>query len=108
MTNRHYALPVVFGTALFARGGLPAKTPRMSVDPQTLLDNVEAAINGLLTALADCNVQEYQLPDGRKVQRVEFATSLNALRTARTELKREVGRKATSPVRIGKLGRRHR
>jgi len=80
----------------------------MSIDVQTLLDNTEAAINGLLTALADCNVQEYSLPDGRKLQRVDFAASLAALRETRTELKREVARKSSSPIRIGKLGRRTR
>lgn len=88
-------------------GRLPYPAP-MSVPAQTLLDNVEAAINGLLLALADCNVQEYQLPDGRKVQRVEFATSLTALRAARIELKREVAFKSASPIRLGKIGRRTR
>jgi hypothetical protein len=80
----------------------------MSIPAQTLLDNTEAAINGLLVALADCNVQEYQLPDGRKLQRVDFGASLTALRAARTELKREVARKSNSPIRVGKLSRRSR
>jgi hypothetical protein len=80
----------------------------MSIDVQTLLDQTEAAISGLLLALADCNVQEYALPDGRKIQRVEFATSLKALQDARSVFKREISFQSGSRVRVGKLGRRTR
>lgn len=77
----------------------------MAVAASTLLSQTEDAISGLLTALADANVQEYQLPDGRRVRRVEFALALDALRRARTELRTEVAYATRSPIRVGKLGR---
>jgi len=80
----------------------------MAIDARTLLDSTEAAINGLLTALANANVQEYSLPDGRKIQRVEFATSLKSLQDLRASLKREVASKNSPRIRLGKLGRRTR
>ena len=77
----------------------------MSVDLSTLLSQTEDAISGLLTALAAANCQEYQLPDGRRIKRVEFATALDALRQTRKELRIELRQTTTSPIRVGKLGR---
>ena len=77
----------------------------MAVSAAELLSQTENAISGLLTALANANVQEYQMPDGRRVRRVEFSLALDALRRARTELKTEVAYATRSPIRVAKLGR---
>lgn len=77
----------------------------MAVSASELLSQTENAISALLVALADANVQEYQLPDGRRVRRVEFGIALDSLRCARTELQREVAYATRSPIRVGKLGR---
>jgi uncharacterized membrane protein YccC len=51
------------------------------------------------------DVQKYQMPDGRRLRRVEFGTALDSLRRARTELAREVSFANRSPFRVAKLGR---
>lgn len=71
----------------------------------TLLTQTEAAISGLLTALADVNCEEYQMPDGRKVRRAAFAQTLTALQSLRTTLQREVSRVTRSRVSLGRIRR---
>ena len=75
--------------------------------PADLLDQTNAAISGLLTSLADANCQEYQLPDGRRVRRAEFATTLTALQNLRAALGREVAlQQRGGKVRLGRVVRR--
>lgn len=71
----------------------------------TLLTQTEAAISGLLVALADVNCEEYQMPDGRKVRRAAFAQTLTALQALRTQLNREVARTTRSRVSLGRIRR---
>lgn len=71
----------------------------------TLLTQTEAAISGLLVALADVNCEEYQMPDGRKVRRAAFAQTLTALQGLRTALNREVSRTTRSRVSLGRIRR---
>lgn len=72
-----------------------------------LLDSTNAAIAGLLASLADTACQEYQLPDGRRVRRAEFATTLTALQTLRAALNREVAlQNRGGKVRLGRIVRR--
>jgi hypothetical protein len=70
-----------------------------------LLTQTESAIAALLVALADSACQEYQLPDGRRVRRAEFAQTLTALQNLRDVLRREVNAGTRSPVRVGRFGR---
>jgi hypothetical protein len=75
--------------------------------PADLLDQTNAAISGLLTSLANANCQEYQLPDGRRVRRAEFATTLTSLQTLRAALGREVSlQQRGGKIRLGRVVRR--
>lgn len=76
----------------------------MALDPSTLLDQIETAITGLTAAIAS-GVQEYQLPDGRKINRGDFAGQLTALFETRRLLKREVSAASGNRIRVGKVGR---
>lgn len=79
----------------------------MSITASDLLDQTNTAISGLLTSLADTACQEYQLPDGRRVRRAEFATTLAALQQLRTMLNREVAlQQRGGKVRLGRVVRR--
>ena len=78
----------------------------MSTSAQTLLDKTSDAISALLTSLADVNCQEYQMPDGRRVRRAEFATTLDALQRARAQLQREVTLTSRPRVTLGRIKRR--
>jgi hypothetical protein len=72
-----------------------------------LLDSTNAAIAGLLESLANVNCQEYQLPDGRRVRRAEFATTLDALQRLRSMLNREVAlQQRGGKVRLGHIVRK--
>jgi len=72
-----------------------------------LLDSTNAAIAGLLESLANVNCQEYQLPDGRRVRRAEFATTLDALQRLRSVLNREVAlQQRGGKVRLGHIVRK--
>ena len=71
----------------------------------TLLTQTEAAISGLLTALADANCEEYQMPDGRKLRRAAFAQTLTALQDLRSKLQLEVSRTSRSRVSLGRIRR---
>lgn len=73
---------------------------------QTLLDSTNAAIAALLTALTDVNCQEYQLPDGRRVRRAEFATTIDALQRLRKTLQGEISATSRPRVTLGRLARR--
>ena len=77
----------------------------MALDPQTLLDNTDTAINGLLSILADTAIQEYQLPDGRRIQRAQFGATIDSLMHARAMLMRQISNRNGSRLRVGKLGR---
>lgn len=66
----------------------------MSISAATLLTQTEAAYSALLVAIADVNVQEYWTADGRKVIRADFPKTLDALRVARDQLKREAAAEA--------------
>jgi len=77
----------------------------MAMDPAALLTQVENAYSALLVALADVNVQEYQMPDGRKVVRADFPSTLNALGSARDRLRQEVARANRGTIRLGRLSR---
>jgi hypothetical protein len=75
--------------------------------PTQLLDSTNAAIAGLLESLANTNCQEYQLPDGRRVRRAEFATTLDALQRLRSVLNREVAlQQRGGRVRLGHIVRK--
>jgi len=75
--------------------------------PSQLLDSTNAAIAGLLESLANVNCQEYQLPDGRRVRRAEFATTLDALQRLRSMLNREVAlQQRGGKVRLGHIVRK--
>jgi hypothetical protein len=75
--------------------------------PSQLLDSTNAAIAGLLESLANANCQEYQLPDGRRVRRAEFATTLDALQRLRSVLNREVAlQQRGGRVRLGHIVRK--
>jgi hypothetical protein len=75
--------------------------------PSQLLDSTNAAIAGLLESLANVNCQEYQLPDGRRVRRAEFATTLDALQRLRSVLNREVAlQQRGGKVRLGHIVRK--
>lgn len=79
----------------------------MPPTPTELLDETNTAISGLLTSLADTACQEYQLPDGRRVRRAEFATTLTALQQLRTVLNREVAlQQRGGKIRLGRVVRR--
>lgn len=67
---------------------------------QSLLTKIETAIEGLVDALADSNIQEYQLHDGRRVRRYDFSTTLDSLMRQRIHLERRTNE---IPVRVGKL-----
>ena len=72
-----------------------------------LLDATNTAIAGLLQSLADTACQEYQLPDGRRVRRAEFATTLDALQRLRSALNREVAvQQRGGKVRLGHIVRK--
>ena len=72
-----------------------------------LLTQTEAAISGLLVSIATANCQEYQLPDGRRVRRAEFATTLTALQQLRAGLQREVAlQQRGGKIRLGRIVRR--
>ena len=77
----------------------------MAVDVQTLLDRTDDAISALLVALADVNVQEYQMPDGRRSRRAEFGTTLDALNRARATFQRQLAAQLTPRVSLGRLRR---
>ena len=88
------------------RAGDPlADSIDMAVAVSTLVDQVEDAISGLLTALTAANVLEYQMPDGRRIKRHEFQTTLDSLMKARTTLRIQLAAQTRSPIRVGKLGR---
>lgn len=70
----------------------------------SLLAQTEAAIEALLTALADPGVEEYQL-NGRRVRRPQFGPTLDALIRARDNLRGSVARANHNPVRVVRLGR---
>ena len=78
----------------------------MAVSAQTLLDRTDDAISALLVALADVNCQEYQMPDGRRVRRAEFSTTLDALNRTRTMLMRQVVQTSRPRVTLGRTSRR--
>lgn len=80
------------------------RTPAMSVDTATLLSKVEDAIAGLLDAIIDHQIEEYQVGN-RKIRRVDFDKTLDVLFARRDKLKAIVARTSTSPVRVAKLGR---
>ena len=69
----------------------------------SLLAKIEATIEGLLTAMADDLVQEYQI-GSRRYRRAEFGTALDALRRSRAELQKEVNVQALgSRVSVGRI-----
>jgi hypothetical protein len=70
----------------------------------SLLTSTEAAIEALLTAIANPMVEEYQIGN-RRVRRPDFARTLDALQRSRALLKREVARTSNNPVRVISLGR---
>jgi hypothetical protein len=75
--------------------------------PTELLDSTNAAIAGLLASLADTACEEYQMPDGRRVRRAEFATTLSALQVLRRALNVEVAlQQRGGKVRLGHIVRK--
>lgn len=78
----------------------------MATSTQTLYDRTSDAIGGLLTALTDHTVQEYQMPDGRRVRRAEFATTLQSLQALRAALAQELAGANRSRVALGRFNRR--
>jgi hypothetical protein len=52
----------------------------MSASAATLLSQTQDAISGLLQALANVNVQEYWMSDGRRIVRADFPKTLEQLR----------------------------
>lgn len=77
----------------------------MSVSAADLLSQTENAISGLLVALANVNVEEYEMSDGRRVRRADFPRTLTALRLARAELAREAASGSRHRFTLAKLGR---
>lgn len=71
---------------------------------QSLLTQVNSAIESLLTAMADEATQEYSY-NGRTWKRADFPTALDSLRRLRTELQTEVAQSSRSVVRVGRLSR---
>lgn len=78
----------------------------MSATTQQLYDRTCDAINALLVALSDHTVQEYQLPDGRRIRRAEFAQTLTSLQSLRSTLARELAAATRSRVSLGRFRRR--
>lgn len=83
-----------------------AGTLRDMATPAELLEQTNNAISALLSALTNVNCQEYQMPDGRRVRRAEFGTTLDTLRRVRSELQKEVAAISTPRVTLGRLTRR--
>lgn len=71
---------------------------------QSLLTDTEAAIQGLLDALADEATQEYS-HGSRSWKRADFPGALKALRELRKELREEVAANSHSPIRFGTIAR---
>lgn len=59
----------------------------MAISSSLTLSQVESAISGILSAIAD-GVEEYQY-NGRRVRRADYSTRLRELRALRNELIRE-------------------
>ena len=78
-----------------------ATVARMSAE---LLAQTDAAIAALLAAQADDRVVEYQLHDGRRVRRAEFAPTLRELRALRAALRAEVARQRRAPAGLLRPG----
>lgn len=64
---------------------------------------VDAAIQGLLEALADEAVQEYTF-QGRTYVRADFARTLEALYKRRDILSTQAARESSSPIRLASFG----
>lgn len=58
--------------------------------PQERLDSVRSAIDGLVAAMADLAVQEYQTVAGNRVKRADFPRTLEALQKLETQLMKQV------------------
>jgi hypothetical protein len=77
----------------------------MSTTTQQLYSQTSDAISALLVALADHTVQEYQLPDGRRIRRAEFANTLTSLQSLRAALARELAAASRNRVTLGRFRR---
>ena len=77
----------------------------MSVTTSQLYSQTSDAISALLVALTDHTVQEYQLPDGRRIRRAEFGNTLTSLQSLRAALARELAAASRSRVTLGRFRR---
>ena len=77
----------------------------MSVTTSQLYSQTSDAISALLVALADHTVQEYQLPDGRRIRRAEFSNTLTSLQSLRAALARELAAASRGRVTLGRFRR---
>lgn len=77
----------------------------MSTTASQLYSQTSDAISALLVALSDHTVQEYQLPDGRRIRRAEFANTLTSLQSLRAALARELAAASRSRVTLGRFRR---
>lgn len=70
----------------------------------SLLTQIDAAIEALLTAIADEGVEEWQY-NGQRYRRPAFAQLLDSLFARRDILAQQVSRSASGPVRLVGLRR---
>lgn len=77
----------------------------MSTTTHQLYTQTSDAISALLVALSDHTVQEYQLPDGRRIRRAEFANTLASLQSLRAALARELAAASRRRVTLGRFRR---
>lgn len=75
----------------------------MATSTSARIDQIDAAIDALLVAMADTSgVEEYQLPSGVRVRRAAFGPTVAKLQELRDTLARRTS--SVRRVRVGSLG----
>lgn len=75
----------------------------MATSTSARIDQIDAAIDALLVAMADTSgVEEYQLPSGVRVRRAAFGPTVAKLQEVRDTLARRTS--SVRRVRVGSLG----
>lgn len=74
----------------------------MATTTAARIDQIDAAIDALLVAMADTSgVEEYQLPSGVRVRRAAFGSTVAKLQELRDCLSRRVASASSRRVRVG-------